>query len=305
MQVQRRAEFVRPLVLCIAAVGALLLSSFRFAPLVAETVGDTPSATVDHTDLRLGSTATVRGSGFAPGQVVDVSVCGTGVTVGTESCAFRHAFQVAANDDGKFIALVPIFRPPVNCPCHIRLAPLGAGEAVSVPIDIIGITDGAPTPPQVTSETLEIVDAHLDGDGPWTAFFGAPAARTLVLVVVNRSPVAVVPLAITAFAGAGERPTELVVTGTPPVIPAGATVKILIPVTFEAFGHGRHRVAGQIIHAHGEVEFAVDVSLTPWGVVLVPAFVAFQVILLATWGFLRRRSPAEVDTPADLEALPD
>jgi hypothetical protein len=270
------------------------------APVIPNAVAaEAPSARVEPAQAKLGDTVVLVVEHFGPNELVDVTLCGGNAAGGSTYCLVQRGFQLATDSDGVARGEVFVDRPPVDCPCVVRVVAIASGTEALAPIDIVGLSPQNPAPPLPMENPLELVVSAVEDRDSWTAFFGAGAQRLVKLAVRNKSDRAIVPIAITATAGPVDDPTTIVATPPPPAIGPGETVAIEIPVDFPAMARGPQAIEGRIITEDGDLPFRVETDVRWWTVWVVPAILAFEVLLVVMWRLLRR-SGRDDDGDADV-----
>lgn len=170
------------------------------------------------------------------------------------------------------------------------LAVLGAGPSAAL------------TTAQATDTTrLEIVDARLTGDGPWTSWFGGAAERRLLLVIENTGSIAIADAGLQLRSGKGEATTPI---AAPPVtdLAPGERRTIQVDVDLDPFAFGTHAVVGEFTGLDDTVRFRAETTHVPWALLLLPTIVLAQVTLVALRNRARRRlAPAPDPVPAPPE----
>lgn len=277
------------------AAGLVLTAADPAAARAAVEVGDDT--------LGIGQSVPVTGSGWPPGALVTLEVCGNGAVDGSVDCHQPSAREVGVRRDGTFATLFRVQRPQGMCPCLIRAASASARDVVTVPVTILGVPLGQArsryTFPSI-QRVLEVRRSDLVDAGPWTAWFGAAPRPVLVLEVVNRGDVLLRNPPLTVTWGKGKTATELVpLAAKIGELEPGASRTLRIPVRLESFAFGSYRVEGEIHGLGDPVKFDATTSRYPWGL-LVLALVALQLLLVRLRNRLRRHLvPEEV---IDLEA---
>ena len=106
------------------------------------------------------------------------------------------------------------------------------------------------------------LDTYLTGNGPWTAWFGAPPKRTLVITVRNPNSAAYVnPPLILAIGNPSDTTTHEATTRNLATIGPNAVNIYRIPVSFpHRMSIGEHQVTG-IIGNGGPVTFVPGADL--------------------------------------------
>ncbi|WKX74250.1 neocarzinostatin apoprotein domain-containing protein [Streptomyces sp. XD-27] len=225
-----------------------------------------PTAEVSVPEAGAGGTVTVRGSGWRPGALLTLLICGQNMIGGTNSCANAHGRAVTTDADGSFSRRLPVADPPKPCPCVVHVA-TATGEPTSAdaPFKVAG-HPVAPLPEDSGGERLSVLSARLDGSSGPLTWFGAPPRRKLVVTVGNlgsspaRNPLFQIGVShgVLAPEWADQR-----WRGT---IPAGRKVQVKLDVELSAGAHGDYRISLR----YGKktlVEQPWSVG-RPWGVTL-------------------------------------
>ncbi|WP_229915945.1 hypothetical protein [Streptomyces fructofermentans] len=262
----------------VVAVLALLLS-----PLAGTTAAAAGKPAVELSDSQAGTggSITVTGTGWRPGALLMVLICGQsstdrGVIGGTNSCANADGRAVTTDSKGAFRKKLPVAEPPRPCPCVVHVATAtGRKAAADAPFLVAG-HDVEPLPKEDEDGRLTVLtDTGLDGSSGLLTWFGAPPSRTLVLTVGNigatevENPVFQVGTSHGVFAPQWE---EQQWRGT---VRPGAKARISLPVELPAGAHGDYTVSlkfgGKVL---AEQPWGVG---RPWGVTLFWLLVAVVV----------------------------
>ncbi|MFE0651241.1 hypothetical protein ACFVZH_21900 [Streptomyces sp. NPDC059534] len=252
-----------------ALLAALALALLPAAPAAA---APGPAVELSRAEGGKGGEITVSGSGWKPGALLMLLVCGQaapgrGVIGGTNSCANTEGRAATVDARGAFSAKLPVAEPPKPCPCVVHVAGVtGQQDAVDREFTVAGHPT-APLPEASGDGRLAVLAAvRLDGSSGLLVWFGAPPRREVVLTVGNlgsapvRDPVFEVGTSHGVFAPQYE---ERQWRGT--IAPGGKAV-VRLPAELTAGAHGDYQVsvryAGKIL-----VEQPWGVG-RPWGVTL-------------------------------------
>ncbi|MFE0045408.1 hypothetical protein [Streptomyces albireticuli] len=256
------------------APALLLVALLAAAPLVPLPAGRaaadgsvlTPAVTLDRKEAGKGGGLTVSGTGWRPGTLLTLLVCGQNMIGGTNACANADGRTVTTGTDGAFRTGIPVTAPPKPCPCVVHVATVtGEAAAVDASFAVAG-HPVAPLPRQTGGERLGVLGARLEGSSGILTWFGAPPRRRLVLTVGNlgttaaENPVFRVGTSHGVLAPTWE---ERRWRGT---VPAGRRAKVALDVELAAGAYGDYLVSLK----YGDkllVEEPWDVS-RPWGVTL-------------------------------------
>ncbi|MFB6631336.1 hypothetical protein ACFCWY_15660 [Streptomyces sp. NPDC056362] len=253
-----------------ALLAALALVLLPTAP--AATAAPGPVVELSKTEGGKGGEITVSGSGWKPGALLMLLICGQGapgkgVIGGTNSCANPEGRAATVDRRGAFSAKLPVTEPPKPCPCVVHVAGVtGQQDAVDKAFTVAGHPT-APLPEASGDGRLAVLAAvRLDGSSGVLVWFGAPARREVVFTVGNLGPTAVKDPVFRVGTSHGvfapqyeERPWR----GT---IEPGRKALIRLPAELTAGAHGDYQVsvtyAGKVL-----VEQPWGVG-RPWGVTL-------------------------------------
>ncbi|MEU9864633.1 hypothetical protein AB0D99_27530 [Streptomyces sp. NPDC047971] len=249
-----------------AAVVALLLAALALALLPAPRASAAagPTVALSQTEGGKGGEITVSGSGWKPGALLMLLMCGQsapgkGVIGGTNSCANTLGRAATVDARGAFSQKLPVAEPPKPCPCVVHVAGVtGQQDVVDVAFTVAGHPT-APLPEATGDGRLAVLaSVRLEGSSGVLVWFGAPARREIVFTVGNlgqsavKDPVFQVGTAHGVFSPQYE---ERQWRGT---IEPGRKAQIKLPVELSAGAHGDYEVS---------VRYAGKVLVDqPWGV---------------------------------------
>jgi hypothetical protein len=263
---------------------------------LAAPVSAVPSSAVVSVDPDAGapgSTATVSGENFPPDTNVQVQICGNEALDGSDDCDPSTAQEVSVTPQGRFQVPLSVTIPPKPCPCVVMALDFSLTITPTTPFDVIGAPTGSTSPLRIHS--LQILSAALQGDGPWTSWFGAPPKRNLVLTVHNPNDVPYTfPPLVLAIGQSKDTTTQEATNQRLATIPAHRTQTYVIQVSFPAVSVGEHQVFGVLGNPGFSTHFLVKTWLFPWGLALVVLVVLEIIALLITRAFResRRRKDA-------------
>lgn len=252
------------------AVIALVLAALAGA--TAATAAGKPTVKLSASQAGTGGSITVSGSGWRPGTLLMMLICGQsvpsrGVIGGTNSCANAGGRAVTTDAKGDFSKELPVTEPPKPCPCVVHVATVTGETAAADAIFMVAGHSVEPLPKETGGGRLSVLtDTRLDGSGGLLTWFGAPPSRELVFTVGNvgtaavKDPVFQVGTSHGVFAPQWE---EQQWRGT---IQPGKKARIKLPVELAAGAHGDYTVAlrygGKVL---AEQPWGVG---RPWGVTL-------------------------------------
>ncbi|MFJ3903401.1 hypothetical protein [Streptomyces sp. NPDC090025] len=253
---------IRPLLA--ALLLAPLCAVLPVLPAAVASAAEQPKVALSQTEGGKGGEITVSGSGWRPGALLMLLICGKaapgkGVIGGTNSCANTDGRAATVDAKGSFSQKLPVAEPPEPCPCVVHVAGVtGQQDTVDVEFTVAGHPT-APLPQDSGAGRLVVLtSARLDGDSGVLVWFGAPARREIVVTLGNlgqgpvKDPVFEVGTSHGVFAPQYE---ERQWRGT---IAPGRKALVKLPVELTAGAHGDYQVS---------VRYAGKVVLEqPWGV---------------------------------------
>ncbi|MFD9218871.1 hypothetical protein ACFWDI_02285 [Streptomyces sp. NPDC060064] len=246
------------------AVLLALLPLLLLPALPASAADGKPAVKLSQAQAGKGGDITVSGSGWRPGTLLMMLICGQavpdrGVIGGTNACANSDGRAVTTDAKGSFSKEMPVAEPPKPCPCVVHVATVTGEQAVvDAPFTVAGHPT-APLPQQAGAGRLAVLAApRLEGESGILVFFGAPPSRRLEFTVGNlgsapvRDPVFQVGTSHGVFAPQWE---EQQWRGT---IAPGQKAQVKLPVQLSAGAHGDYQVS---------VKYGTKVLVEqPWGV---------------------------------------
>ncbi|HEX6238312.1 MAG TPA: hypothetical protein VFZ68_14025, partial [Acidimicrobiales bacterium] len=267
-----------------------------------------PVVLVSRRSVDVADTVDVTGGGWQPGSLVVADICGNRAVRGSLDCTGATT-EKGVGADGQFQLSLRVTVPPSPCPCVLVVTGLGGPERAVAPLEIRGHPevpaeelDDIAEAEQVPAGRLVVDDAHLEGGGPWSAWFGASATRTLVITVRNTGEAAA-DLRMTVTAGRGDDPEGWVPVTDPGRLDAGDQRTLHVPVRFDPLGAGRHAVAGQVAGGGSAATFDASTSIHPWGLYgLAGAALVLSGVALGVRIRRRRRRRRAPSPPEELVA---
>jgi hypothetical protein len=230
---------------------------------------------------------TVTGRGFPADTDIQAQVCGHNALNGSADCVLSTSQEVSTTNKGLFQVPVVVSLPPKPCPCVVLVLDFSSSATPKAPVTIIGAPYKTPSATRI--QKLRVVNAYLNGDGPWTAWFGASPQRTLILTIHNPNSVPYVSPPLVLFVGnKSDITTHEATTQNLPTIGPNGTRTFSIPVSFPALSIGEHQVYGVVGNVGLSRTFEVQTWLFPWGL-LVVLLLLLEIILLATTRYFRER----------------
>ncbi|MBB4894827.1 hypothetical protein FHS39_003885 [Streptomyces olivoverticillatus] len=292
---------LRALLATLCALCALLLPPVGPAPAAASEAAD-PAVAVDRSEARTGENVTVSGSGWRPGALLTLLVCGQNMIGGTNACANADGRTVTTAADGTFRRVLPVAAPPKPCPCVVHVATVTGDPAAADAAFSVAGHPVAPLPRPSGGERLSVLQARLEGHSGLLTWFGAPPKRRLVVTVANlgANPAADPVFRLGTSRGVlapswEDRPWH----GT---VAAGRKERVALDVELAAGAYGDYLVSleygGKVL-----VEQPWDVG-RPWGVTLFWVLLCVVVAVglfragMAVVGRIRPPAPAAAPGPS-------
>ncbi|MFF0437141.1 hypothetical protein ACFYU9_33575 [Streptomyces sp. NPDC004327] len=231
-----------------------------------------PTAALSRSEGGKGGEITVSGSGWKPGALLMLLVCGQsapgkGVIGGTNSCANTDGRAATVDAKGAFSQKLPVAEPPKPCPCVVHVAGVtGQQDSVDVAFTVAGHPT-APLPEATGSGRLvPLTSARLEGSGGVLVWFGAPARRDIVVTVGNLGQTAVKDPVFEVGTSHGVFSPQYDERQWRGTIAPGRKALVRLPVELGAGAHGDYQVSvkygGKVL-----VEQPWGVG-RPWGVTL-------------------------------------
>ncbi|HET6952202.1 MAG TPA: hypothetical protein VFI47_17610 [Acidimicrobiales bacterium] len=246
------------------AVAALVVAGLlRTSVGEAQETEPAPSATVSPQAVAIADVIEVIGVGWQPGSLVTAVLCGNGAARGSLDCVAAGR-ETGVDSEGAFHMSLTVTAPPSPCPCVVAVSAVPGPDHTLVPLEIEGAPTGPPDDQGAPAPRL-VVDARLEGSGPWTAWFGASGERILVLTVRNTGT-APADMRLAVAVGRGDTADVAIGVDDPGQLEPGDSRTLRIPVRFEPLGFGRHIVAGEVAAPGAVAPFEVHTSIHPWGV---------------------------------------
>ncbi|MEU0400446.1 hypothetical protein ABZ318_09345 [Streptomyces sp. NPDC006197] len=240
--------------------------------LPAATAAPGPVVELSKTEGGKGGEITVSGSGWKPGALLMLLICGQGapgkgVIGGTNSCANAEGRAATVDARGAFSTKLPVAEPPEPCPCVVHVAGVtGQQDAVDKEFAVAGHPT-APLPEASGDGRLAVLAAvRLDGSSGLLVWFGAPPRREVVLTVGNLGPAPVKDPVFQVGTSHGVFAPQYEERQWRGTIEPGGKALIRLPAELTAGAHGDYQVsvkyAGKLL-----VEQPWGVG-RPWGVTL-------------------------------------
>ncbi|MEU7022310.1 hypothetical protein ABZ990_16830 [Streptomyces sp. NPDC046203] len=236
-----------------------------------------PAVVLSRKEGGKGGTLTVSGSGWRPGALLMLLICGqgapgTGVIGGTNSCANADGRAVTVDTRGAFSMRLPVAEPPKPCPCVVHVAAVTApqGPGGTDTVDVAFTVAGHPTAPLPAAggdgRLAVLTTARLEGSGGVLVWFGAPARRNVVVTLGNLGQSAVKDPVFEVGTRHGVLSPGYEEQQWHGTIAPGRKALVKLPVELPAGAHGDYRVS---VRYGGKV--LVEQPWTvgrPWGVTL-------------------------------------
>ncbi|MFB7867784.1 hypothetical protein [Streptomyces sp. NPDC056069] len=254
------------------AAGALLAAVLLALLPATATAAERPGVALSQSQGGKGGEITVSGSGWKPGALLMLLVCGQatpgqGVIGGTNSCANTDGRAATVDAKGTFSRKLPVAEPPKPCPCVVHVAGVtGQQDVVDVAFTVAGHPT-APLPEASGPGALRVLtSARLEGSSGVLVRFGAPARREVVVTLGNLGQTAVKDPVFEVGTSHGVFSPQYEERQWRGTIEPGRKALVRLPVELTAGAHGDYQVSvrygGQVI-----IEQPWGVG-RPWGVTL-------------------------------------
>ncbi|MFM2077707.1 MAG: hypothetical protein RJA49_1597, partial [Actinomycetota bacterium] len=288
----------------LAVVGGVLAMAALAAPAAAATPPTTDPATtpsgpslevVDQAfpDDAVASATTfkVQGAGWPADVLIQLEVCGAEARSGTSDCALDTAQVVASNSHGTFEGRLQLVIPPSPCPCVVRAVSESTSDAATAPLDIPQAPTAHPGDGDVSAPALRRLDAEhveLEGSDDVRTWLGGKPQRTFVFELVNTGSVAVENATVTMTAGPADDPTGFVTPVRVDRMDVGERRSFSVPIEFPNLSYGDQAVRATVNGTAVPVTFSATTTTHPWILIIVPALLLLQFLLLAIRNLVRR-----------------
>ncbi len=280
------------------------------APAAVAQTDKAPSLTSTSRSVEFGDQIAIRGEGWSPNSIINISVCGNDARNGTSDCDIVNGRVVGVSNRGTFGVSVVVGQPPAPCPCVVRAESQTSSELVTFNIDITGAPELSPDQQfqvPVPDRQLAISNARIAGSGPWYSYLGGPANREVVFTVDNIGEVTVKNAAISLSMGKGPNPKGFVKAPDLGELKPGESRTYSVPIKLPVLALGTYGVQGEIPGFADPVRFRAETSQIPWALVALPLLVLLQVMLIASRNRLRREiehQSAPIPSPRPIVATP-
>jgi hypothetical protein len=235
-----------------------------------------PHVTFTPDKPKVGDTITVTGTGWTPGSLVQVSLCGQAAIGGTNTCSQTTASSATVDAQGGLNVKLRIAAPPKPCPCVVRAATVTGGAlTTNQSIEVEGLPVGPLTPSVLVPGRLVFMDSWMAGKDTIFNWFGSPVARRFEIKVANMGQTAITnpTFKIGTYEGVyAPRWRDVQWTGT---IAPGAQAVISLDVELKPRQHG-HFVYRVMYGDQVVDERTLDVG-RPWGVYV---FLALLIVVV-------------------------
>jgi hypothetical protein len=239
---------------------------------------------VSPTTLAPSASTTLTGTNWAPGAVIQASVCGASAVNGSADCAVIAATTLSANQDGDIRGSLKVPVPPAPCPCVVLVTDPRSSYLKRVPITIAGVPFAAVHPARPAVAHIDVVQATLTGSTGWSQWFGLATTRTLKVTARNSG---VAPSGhLTLYATLNQTP---IVAQSLPALAPGKEGTYFVTVQLRPLAVGEVTIEGHIESSNGpSAGFSVPETFIPFGLIVL-ALILVQLILLLIRNIVRRR----------------
>ncbi len=243
-----------------------------------------PTLAMSSTTLSPGSTATLTGVGWAPGTVLQASICGARAISGSADCALSAGTTMAADQNGEIRSPISVVVPPSPCPCVVFVTNPRSNFVERLPVVIAGAPVAPVIPTRPAESHIDVLQATLTGSTNPAQWFGLAAGRTLSITLRNVGNVPTNHLII--YASLDQTPIGS--QRLSDLVPRGQRT-YLVPVQLPALAVGSVTISGHLYATNGQLSgFHVPESVFPWGLIIV-TLIVIQLVLLSIRNIVRRR----------------
>lgn len=150
-----------------------------------------------------------------------------------------------------------------------------------------------PAPDTTVEGQLAVIDAHIEGSGPWTSWFGAAPDRELVFTVVNIGSDALDDPELILTFGKGPNPTGSVPAPELGRLAPGEPATFRVDLDLPRFAVGTYAVEGSFPNLATPIGFRAETSHIPWLALALPLLILIQLFLV----FVRNRARDRIHRP--------
>lgn len=249
---------------------------------------------------KVGTETLVQLRGWPAGATVQVSTCGNNALNGNADCDNAGSISATTSADGTFTGRATFSKPPKPCPCVLHAFSSQSSQVNNFPIELTGYPTA---PPVADSGTRKLeIRSEVEGGGPLSSWFGAAAAREVVLTLTNTGTLPLENPPTTIALGKGQDPTDLLTLPRLGAIAPGQTTEVRVPFELPAFSFGSYTVKTTVAGLDEPTAARGTASTYPW-FLLIGGWLLIQIPLL---GLHKRRRPEPgEEAPGDLLELDD
>lgn len=259
-----------------------------------------PTLSLSSTTVAPGQTVGLSGGHWPPHLVLQASICGGAALLGHEDCDLSRSITFGPADNGVVQTSMSVGIPPTPCPCVVLVTSTDPtmNFEMTVPIDIQGAPTAPPTPaPRPYQPLVTVIDPHVVSVSSWTSWFGAAAAKELVVSVRNTSLGPLRPLLAARWVDGTT--SHVIHTPRSKTIQAGRTVTLVAPFSLSTLVWGHKELIGQVQGTTFDVDFSTATSTYPWGLLVLAVLIFLAVVASVVLAIVRRRR--RHDHPEPLE----
>jgi hypothetical protein len=259
---------------------------------------------VTPSDSSIGDVLRVDLSGWPEGNVT-AAVCGNDARRGSTDCDLIGAGSIRIGPSGAEALTVTVQSPPVGCPCVVRAAMTDGSVVRTAPITVEGVPTGVnipaaagPASTDALGVTAAVTNAALGWPESWSAAFGGPAHKVLVLTMHNHSLGTISGLRVVGEFGHVHTDEGQPLAAVVPPIAAGETRVVRVPFTIAAPAWGTYSVHGTVYGLAAPVTFGLTTENEPWALEL-----ALPLALLLAAQLIRHRDRVRRQREAGVAAV--
>lgn len=275
----------------VVALGALLVLAVVATPSPAHAE---PRIDVSSNRVPLGGEIEVRASGFAPGELVDLKICGAPDESGKLACGDGIA-GVEVDAAGAVKQTLAVQEPPGDCPCTVVVDSIGHAPVLSR-IELVGHPMAKKAvAPELVVDSAEITGGSLFG-------FGGSSALKLELRNAGVSP-AKATLELSWREGDGE-PRPITDPELPEIAPQTSRT-VTVPLDLGGFKQGTYHVTGSAVVGDLYAPVETARSFVPWGLYGLVALVLVAGALVRARAVVRDAADARSAESTPAAARPE
>jgi hypothetical protein len=274
-------------------------------PEMAATARTQPTLSLSTSIADPGQSVGLTGTHWPLHVILQASVCGGFALLGHPECDLERSITFGPADDGVVQTSIAVGIPPQPCPCVVLVTQVDppASLQMQLPITIVGAPSApAPAAPPPFQPAVTVLWARVQSDNSWTAWFGAAAARKLVVRVRNTGESVIRPLLAARWVGGGT--SHVIDSPRARVLPVGRTLTLTAPFALSTFAWGHQQVIGQVQGTTFDTNFYAGTSAYPWGLIVLAVVAVLALLALLATSIRKRRRGRRQEPRSEPEPTP-